>query len=65
MKRIVIIEDEAAAGERKSGGTQEAAAAYLAAAAENSDPALCSLFQELAGEEALHAQTLRELLEQL
>lgn len=46
-------------------GEQKAAAAYLAAAAENSDPALCSLFQELAGEEALHAQTLRELLEQL
>lgn len=44
---------------------QRGALAYLAAAEECSDPALRALYQELARDEARHAQLLRELVEEL
>ena len=44
---------------------QRGALAYLAAAEECSDPALRALYQELAWDEARHAQLLRELVEEL
>ena len=42
---------------------QQGAAAYLAAAGSTTDPALQALWEELAGDEAGHAQRLREILE--
>ena len=44
-------------------GEQQGAAAYLAAAGSTTDPALQALWEELAGDEAGHAQRLREILE--
>ena len=44
---------------------QRGALAYLAAAEECADPALRALYQELARDEARHAQLLRELVEEL
>lgn len=42
---------------------QQGAAHYLSAAGEATDPALKALWEELAGDEAGHAQRLREILE--
>lgn len=44
-------------------GEQQGAAQYLSAAGETADPALKALWEELAGDEAGHAQRLREILE--
>lgn len=45
-------------------GEQRSASAFLAAAAETADPALRTLFLELAEDEAGHAAQIRRLLEQ-
>lgn len=44
-------------------GEQQGAAQYLSAAQSATDPALAALWEELAGDEAGHAQRLREVLE--
>lgn len=44
-------------------GEQQGAAQYLSAARSATDPALAALWEELAGDEAGHAQRLREIFE--